>query len=109
MKMRTPVDFNLALVQPIAPFAQRIGRQTQSCSVFANAHSAPDHRLDMHRPERVRAALAHVCAYAEAQSLTSLPSFLPLLTALPAAQLRLIFDTLACSFRASQMLERARE
>jgi hypothetical protein len=50
--MRAPVDFNLALVQPVAPFAHRIGRQTQSCSVFANAHSAPVHRLDMHRPER---------------------------------------------------------
>ena len=107
--MRTPVDFNLALVQPIAPFAQRIGRQTQSCSVFANAHSAPVHRLDMHRPERLRAAIAHVCAYAEAPSLTSLQSFLPLLTALLAAQFRLIFHKLACSFLASKMLEPARE
>jgi len=45
------------LVQPVAPFAQRLRRQTQSCSVFANTHSAPVHGLDMHRPERLRAAL----------------------------------------------------
>ena len=55
--MRTPVDFNLALVQPVAPLAQRIGRQTQSCSVFAHAHSAPVHRFDVHHPERLRTSM----------------------------------------------------
>ena len=51
--MRAPVDFNLAVVQPVTPFAQRIGRKRQRSSVFAHAHSAPVHRLDMHRPERL--------------------------------------------------------
>jgi hypothetical protein len=27
VKMRTPVDFNLAVVQPVTPFAQHVGRQ----------------------------------------------------------------------------------
>ncbi len=85
--MRAPVDFNLALVQPVAPFAQRMGLQSQSCSVFANAHSAPVHRLDMHRPERLRAAIA-LCAHAEAPLLASLQPFLLRLT----AQFRLIFQ-----------------
>src|SRR2546430_16342211 len=109
MKMRTPVDFNLALVQPVAPFAQRIARQTQSSSVFANAHSAPVHRLDMHRPERLRAAIVHVCAHTKAPPLASLQSFFSLLTTLFAAQFRLIFHKLAHSFLASRMLEPARE
>ena len=109
LKMRAPVDFNLALVQPVAPFAQRIERQAQSCCVFANAHSAPVHRLDMHRPECLRAAIAHVSGHAKAPPLVSVQSFLPLLTVLLAAQLRLIFRKLACSFLASMMLEPARE
>src|SRR5260370_19682190 len=59
----------------------------------------------MHRPERLRAAIAHVCAHAKAPPLASLQSFLPLLT----AQFRLIFHKLACSFLASKMLEPTRE
>lgn len=107
--MRAPVDLDLVLVQPVAPFAQRVRRQTQNCSIFANTHSAPVHGLDMHRPERLRAAVAHVRARAIALPLTSLQSFLPLLTALLAAQFRLICHKLACSFLASKMLEPARE
>jgi hypothetical protein len=38
--MRTPVDFNLAVVQAVAPFAQRVRRQRQRGSLFADAHSA---------------------------------------------------------------------
>jgi hypothetical protein len=63
----------------------------------------------MHRPERLRAAVAHVRAHAIALPLASLLSFLPLLTALLAAQFRLICHNLACRFLASKMLEPARE
>jgi hypothetical protein len=60
-------------------------------------------RIDMHRPERLRATIAHVCAHARAPPLASLQSFLPLLT----AQFGLIFRKLACN--ASKMREPARE
>jgi hypothetical protein len=109
MKMRTPVDFNLALVQPVAPSAQRIGRQTQSCSVFAHAHSAPVHRFDVHHPERLRAAIAHVYAHAKASPLALSQPFLALFTAPFSTQFGLIFRKLACSFLPSKMLEPACE
>jgi len=63
----------------------------------------------MHRPERLRAAIAHVCAHTKAPPLASLQFFFSLLTTLFAAQFRLIFQKLACSFLASRMLELARE
>jgi len=66
--MRTPVDFNPAVVEPVTPFAERIGRQRQRRSIFAYAHSAPVHRLDMHRPERLHGAIAHIRAHAKASS-----------------------------------------
>ncbi|UPJ50928.1 hypothetical protein IVB30_05985 [Bradyrhizobium sp. 200] len=111
---RRDEDARASRFQPRACPAARaicttIGRQPQSCSVFANAHSAPVHRLDMHRSERLRAAIAHVYAHTKARPLAFLQSFLPLLTTLFATQFRPIFHKLACSFLASKMLEPARE
>jgi hypothetical protein len=63
----------------------------------------------MHRPERLRAAITHICAHAKAPPVASLQSFLSCFAALLAAQFRLIFHKLACSFLAGKMLEPARE
>jgi hypothetical protein len=101
--MRTPVDFNLAVVQQVTPFAQRIRRRLQSGGIFTNAPSAPVHRLHMHGPERLLAAIAYVRAHAKTPSSTSRQCFLPLFTALCAAQFRLIFRALARSFLASKV------
>ena len=109
VKMRTPVDFSLAIVQPVAPSAQRVGRQRLGGSVFAYAHSAPVHRLHMHRPERLDGTIAHVRADAKSLPAALSQSFLTLFTALPAAQFRLIFRELACSFFASECVKPARE
>ncbi len=98
--MRTPVDFNFAVIQPVTPCAQRVRRQGQRRCIFAYAHSAPVHRLDMHCPERLQAAMAHVRADREALPPGLSQPFLPLFTALLAAQFRLIFRELACSFLA---------
>ena len=57
--MRSPVDIHLAVVQPVAPFAQRGRRQMQGGGVLPHAHPAPVHRLDVHRPERLEGAIAH--------------------------------------------------
>jgi hypothetical protein len=95
--MRAPVDCNLALIQPVAPFVQGIGRQTQSCSAFADAHSAPVHRLDMHRPERLRAAVAHVCTHAIAPLLAPLQSYLTAPHGASRGAIPLIFRKLARS------------
>ena len=83
--MRAPVDSNLAAVQPVTPFAERIGRQTQRSGVFAHAHSAPFHRLDVHSPERLNCSRLRVGAHAKAPPLASFQSFFSLLATLLAA------------------------
>lgn len=105
--MRAPVDRNLALVQSVSPFAQRIGRQKPRSRVFAHTHSAPVHRFHVHRPERLHGAIAHVGAHAKASPTAPSQPFFSLFTALFSAQFRLIFRELACSVLASKPLEPA--
>jgi hypothetical protein len=59
MKIRAPVDCDLAGVQSVGPFAQRMRRQLHRGDMGAELHSAPVQRLDMHRPERLRSLIAH--------------------------------------------------
>lgn len=98
--MRAPVDFKLAGIQPVAPFAQRVRRQGQCSGIFAYTHSAPVHRVDMHCPERLQTAITHTRddreALPQCHSRFCFLSF--------AAQFRLIFRELACSFLASKSL-----
>jgi hypothetical protein len=46
-------ELHLAIVQQIAPSQQAEARDAMRRGVLANAHAAPIHRLDMHRPERL--------------------------------------------------------
>jgi hypothetical protein len=75
--------------------------------IFAHAHSAPVHRFHVHRPERLHAAIAYLCAHAKASPFALSQPSLPLFAALLSAQFRLIFRKLARSFLASKMLEPA--
>lgn len=103
--MRAPVDFKLAGIQPVAPIAQRVRRQGQCSGIFAYTHSAPVHRVDMHCPERLQTAITHTRDDREA-----LPQCHSRFCSLSfAAQFRLIFRELACSFLASKSLEPTHE
>lgn len=51
--MRAPVACDLAGIQSVTPFAQRMRRQLHRSGVGTDARSAPIHRLHMHRPERL--------------------------------------------------------
>src|SRR5579863_1945468 len=107
--MRAPVDFNVALIQPVAPFAQRIGRQGQRRNIFTYAHSAPVHRFHVHRPERLHAAIALVRADAKALPAALSQSFFLLFAAFLSTQFCLIFRKLARGFLASEHFDPARE
>jgi hypothetical protein len=60
MKACPPVDLDLPGVQQIAPSPQAVRRQSVRGGVVADAQPAPRHRLHMHRPERLHAAVAVV-------------------------------------------------
>ncbi len=107
--MSPPVDFHLAVVQPVAPFAQRSRRQMQNGGVFAHAHPAPVHRLDMHRPERLEGAIALIRAHAKAQTGASPATLFSPFKLLLAAQFCLIFRLFAGRFLAGQMVQPAIE
>jgi len=106
--MRSPVDVRLAVVQPVAPFAQRGRRQMQGGGIRPHAHPAPIHRLDVHRPERLDRAIAHVRA-AETKAGAPPAALFLSLTALLTAQFRLIFRLLAGRFLAGQVAQPATE
>ncbi len=107
--MRSPVDIHLAVVQPVAPFAQRGRRQMQRGGVLPHAHPAPVHRLDVHRPERLDRAIAHVRAHAKTKAGAPLPALFLSLAALLTTQFRLIFRMLASRFLAGQVAQPATE
>ena len=88
---------------------QRVRRQPQRRSIFAHTHSAPVHRLDVHRTERLQGAIACVRADPKALPPCLSQAFLPLFTALLSAQFRLIFRELVCSFLACEGVEPAHE
>jgi len=93
--MRTPVDFERALVEPVPPLAQRVLRRPQRRSIFAHTHSAPVYRLDVHRPERLQGVIACVRTDPKALPRCLSQALLPLFTALFPAQFRLVFRELA--------------
>ena len=110
--MRAPVDLNLAILQAVTPTAQRVGRKMQCRGVFANAHAAPVHRLDMHcpeRPERPKRTIAHIRAHAKTLALTPVRPFLALLRTRFSEQLCLRFRMFARCFLAYQVVKPALE
>ena len=107
--MRSPVDVHLAVVQPVTPFAQRRRRQMQGGGVLPHAHSAPVHRLDVHRPERLGRAIAHIRAHAKTKAGAPLPALFLSLASLLTTQFRLIFGLLARRFLAGQVARPATE
>lgn len=60
MKVRPPVDLHLARIEKIAPSPQTVRRDAMCRGVPAHAHSAPRHRLDVHRPERLHGLIPFV-------------------------------------------------
>lgn len=105
VKMRAPVDCDLAGIQSVTPFAQRMRRQLHRSGVGTDAHSAPIHRLHMHRPERLCRAVADVRADGKPLLLPLSQRFCSLFPALLAAQFRLIFREFTCSFFAGKLLQ----
>ena len=103
--MRSPVDIHLAVVQPVAPFAQRGRRQMQRGGVLPHAHPTPVHRLDVHRPERLEGAIAHIRAHAETEAGAPLPALFLSLAALLTTQFRLIFRMFASRLLAGEVLQ----
>ena len=107
--MRAPVDLHLAVIEPVAPFAQTRRRKMQRGGILAHAHSAPVHRLHMHRPERLEGTRARVRAHRIAPSLTPFALLFSLLTALFPAQFQQVFRMLVGFFLADEMLHPAIE
>jgi hypothetical protein len=103
--MRASVDCHLAGIQPVTPSAQRMRRQLHRSGVGADAHSAPIHRLYMHRPERLHGTIAGVCAAGKPSLLLLSQRFCPLFPALLTTQFRLIFCELTCSVFADELLQ----
>ena len=76
----------------------------QGGGIRPHAHPAPIHRLDVHRPERLDRAIAHVRA-AETKAGAPPAALFLSLTALLTAQFRLIFRMLASRFLAGQVVQ----
>jgi hypothetical protein len=53
MKTGAPVDLDLAALEKVAPALQADRGDMVRGGVMRSRHSAPRHRLDMHRPERL--------------------------------------------------------
>jgi hypothetical protein len=94
------VDRDLSGVSPATPFAQRMRRQLHRRGVGPDAHSAPVHRLYMHRTERPAGTIACVRRDGEA-------AFLVRFLALFAAHFRTDFREFTCGFFADELLQRA--
>ena len=60
MKSRSPVNFDLATIDQIAPAAQAGLRDFRRRGVMRERHPAPDQRLHMHRPERLHCLVTFV-------------------------------------------------
>ena len=99
--MRSPVDRDLATIEPVAPSAQALRRKTQRGRVVAYAHPAPVQRLHVHRPERLDGARARIRPHPETRPRP------PILPALPApffpAQLAQFVSMSAGFFDADEM------
>jgi hypothetical protein len=106
VKMRAPVDYDLAGVQSVTPFVQRMRRQLHRGGIGAEAHSTPGQRLHVHRPERLRSPIAHVRGDHEPALLLLSERLFSLVPGALAAQFRLIFLELKRSFVAGKPLQR---
>ena len=62
MKMGAPVDLNLAALEKIAPAPQADRRDPMRGGVMCGRRSAPGHRFDVHRPERLNGDRPLRCA-----------------------------------------------
>src|SRR5262245_41427669 len=102
MKMRPPVDLDLAGIESVAPLAQTPWRKKQRGRVVAHAHSAPVQRFHMHRPERLGGARAHVGTHPEARPPP--PTLLALLPPLFPTQFAQFFCMSARFVDADEML-----
>jgi len=60
MKVRSPINFDLATVDQISPAAQAGAREFRHRGKMRERHPAPIQRLHMHRPERLRRLVAFV-------------------------------------------------
>ena len=83
MKLRSPVNFDLATIDQIAPAAQA-GPRDSPLRRNRERHPAPVQRLHMHRPERLDCLRTDVCAHRIAPLLTPSAVLSPLCAALPA-------------------------
>ena len=61
MKLRSPVNFDLATVDQIAPAAQAELRGFRCRGIMRERHPAPVQRLHVHSPERLH-SLVSVCS-----------------------------------------------
>jgi hypothetical protein len=78
MKMRPPVDFQLASSEKITPASQAGQRDAQRCSVVDGAQSAPAQRFDVHRPERLHRLTSLVAGQPKMPFAATLAPFLTL-------------------------------
>ena len=60
MNMGSPVDLHLASLEKDAPALQAVHRQVMRLGIGLRTHSAPGHRLDVHRPVRLDGLRSHV-------------------------------------------------
>jgi phosphatidylglycerol:prolipoprotein diacylglycerol transferase len=61
MKSGAPVDLNLAALEKIAPAPQADRRDAMRGGAMCSGHSAPGHRFNVHRPERLNGASGGRC------------------------------------------------
>ena len=60
MKMRSPVDLDVANFEKAAPSLQAVQRQMMRFGISLRAHPGPSHRLDVHRPVSLDGLGPHV-------------------------------------------------
>lgn len=76
MKVRPPVDFNLVGVDQIAPSPQGVLRYAMCWGIGLHAQTAPLHRFNVHRPERLNGSAAEVLRKWSPLLAEPLPTFL---------------------------------
>ena len=78
MKLRSPVNFDLAMIDQISPAARAGLRDFRRRGVMRERHPVPVQHLQMHRPER----LHRLVAFVRRQLEQSTPALSPTLVAL---------------------------
>jgi hypothetical protein len=98
MKMGPPVDFHFIGVDQITPPPQAVLRYAKCPGICLHVHSAPSHRFDVHRPERLHGSTALVLRQRTPLLAEPLPT-------LPSTQFRTYFQ----GFNVNQMPQPAIE